>query len=76
MSAFGQGSAAIQSAEEGSGLGLSIVQALVEMHDGSFELKSELRKGTVVTATFPSSRVMDIMPPSRKRNRIELKRAG
>ena len=76
LSAFGQGTAAIQSAEEGSGLGLSIVQALVQMHDGSFDLKSELRMGTTVTASFPSARVMDIMPPSKKRSRIVLKRAG
>ena len=75
LSAFGQGTAAIQSAEEGSGLGLSIVQALVEMHDGTFDLKSELREGTTVTATFPPSRVMDIAPPAQKRNRIILKRA-
>ncbi len=74
LSAFGQGSAAIQSAEEGSGLGLSIVQALVTMHDGSFDLKSELRKGTTVTAKFPPSRVMDVVQP--KKPRILLKRAG
>nr|WP_321457526.1 HAMP domain-containing sensor histidine kinase [uncultured Cohaesibacter sp.] len=73
LSAFGQGSAAIQSAEEGSGLGLSIVQALVSMHDGKFDLKSELRKGTTVTATFPPNRVMEVMQP--KKNRIRLKRA-
>lgn len=76
LSAFGQGTAAIQSAEEGSGLGLSIVQALVEMHDGKFDLQSELRKGTTVSAEFPETRVMDINPPAKKRNRIVLKRAG
>ncbi|TLP43338.1 HAMP domain-containing histidine kinase [Cohaesibacter sp. CAU 1516] len=76
LSAFGQGTAAIQSAEEGSGLGLSIVQALVEMHDGSFDLKSVLRKGTKVTATFPPARVMDVTPPATKRPRIQLKRTG
>ncbi|WP_321449783.1 HAMP domain-containing sensor histidine kinase [uncultured Cohaesibacter sp.] len=74
LSAFGQGAAAIQSAEEGSGLGLSIVQALVSMHDGKFDLQSELRKGTTVTASFPPSRVMDMIQPSK--NRIRLKRAG
>ncbi|PLW77077.1 two-component sensor histidine kinase [Cohaesibacter celericrescens] len=75
LSAFGQGSAAIHSAEEGSGLGLSIVQALVEMHDGKFDLKSELRRGTKVTASFPPARVMDIAPPVGKSNRITLQRA-
>ena len=77
LSAFGQGSLAIQSAEDGSGLGLSIVQALVQMHDGEFDLKSTLRVGTTVTATFPPSRVMDVLPIHQDRNqgRIQLKRA-
>lgn len=76
LSAFGQGSLAIQSAEEGSGLGLSIVQALVEMHDGKFNLTSELRKGTIVTATFPPARVMDLEPSKARKPKIELKRTA
>jgi two-component system cell cycle sensor histidine kinase PleC len=61
LSSFGQGSIAIKSAEQGSGLGLPIVQALMHMHDGRFELKSKLREGTEVIATFPRSRVLEIM---------------
>ena len=45
LSSFGQGSIAIKSAEQGSGLGLPIVQALMHMHEGRFELKSKLREG-------------------------------
>jgi two-component system cell cycle sensor histidine kinase PleC len=63
LSSFGQGSIAIKSAERGAGLGLPIVQALMAMHDGSFELKSKLREGTEVIATFPQSRVMQALPP-------------
>jgi len=63
LSSFGQGSIAIKSAEKGSGLGLPIVQALMHMHEGRFELKSKLREGTTVTATFPRHRVLEIMPP-------------
>jgi two-component system cell cycle sensor histidine kinase PleC len=63
LSAFGQGSIAIKSAERGAGLGLPIVQALMQMHDGTFELKSKLREGTEVIATFPQSRVMEALPP-------------
>ncbi len=59
LSAFGQGSIAIKSAEAGTGLGLPIVQALVQMHDGHFELKSKLREGTEVIATFPRKRVLE-----------------
>ena len=62
LSAFGQGSIAIKSAEQGTGLGLNIVQALVQMHGGSFDLKSKLREGTEVTVTIPKSRVMEVMP--------------
>ena len=63
LSPFGQGSIAIKSAERGAGLGLPIVQALMETHDGTFELRSKLREGTEVIATFPQSRVMEALPP-------------
>ena len=63
LSSFGQGSLAIKAAEQGTGLGLPIVQALVRMHEGTFELKSKLREGTDATAFFPRSRVMEALPP-------------
>ncbi len=59
---FGQGSLAHETAEGGSGLGLPIVQGLIEMHDGTFRLTSELRKGTEVIVTFPPSRVTQVLP--------------
>lgn len=62
LSQFGQGSIAIKSAEQGAGLGLPIVQALVQMHDGSFDLKSKLREGTKVIVTFPRNRVLEQVP--------------
>jgi len=57
LQAFGQGAVAVNTAEHGSGLGLSIVQALVGMHQGTFELKSKLREGTEARATFPKQRI-------------------
>ncbi|HRD75457.1 MAG TPA: ATP-binding protein, partial [Hyphomicrobiaceae bacterium] len=63
MQAFGQGSLAHETAEGGTGLGLPIVQNLIELHGGSFELHSELRKGTEAIACFPKGRVMQSMPP-------------
>jgi two-component system cell cycle sensor histidine kinase PleC len=62
LSSFGQGSIAIKSAEQGTGLGLPIVQALVHMHDGEFVLKSRLREGTETIAIFPHARVLEVMP--------------
>ncbi len=57
MQPFGQGSLAQASAEGGTGLGLPIVKGLIELHGGSFVLKSELRRGTSAEVRFPASRV-------------------
>ncbi|ESY03044.1 sensor histidine kinase [Mesorhizobium sp. LNJC399B00] len=62
LSAFGQGSIAIKSAEQGTGLGLPIVQGLLAMHGGEFELQSKLREGTEAIAIFPLARVMEELP--------------
>ncbi|MEX2617034.1 MAG: PAS domain S-box protein [Alphaproteobacteria bacterium] len=40
--------------EEGAGLGLTIVQSLVEMHGGKLRIESELGKGTKVSFMLPS----------------------
>jgi two-component system, cell cycle sensor histidine kinase PleC len=62
LSAFGQGSIAIKSAEQGTGLGLPIVQAILAKHDGQFILKSKLREGTEVIAILPAKRVLQSIP--------------
>lgn len=62
LSNFGQGTNAIKSAEQGTGLGLPIVQGLVSLHGGHFRLTSKLREGTEVIVTFPAERVMDALP--------------
>lgn len=56
LAAFGQGSIARKNAEAGTGLGLPIVQALVNLHGGQFSLQSKLREGTEVTVAFPRAR--------------------
>ncbi|WP_337269874.1 sensor histidine kinase [Oryzifoliimicrobium ureilyticus] len=63
LSAFGQGSVAIKSAEQGTGLGLPIVQALLSQHDGQFVLRSQLREGTEVIAILPATRVLEPVTP-------------
>jgi two-component system cell cycle sensor histidine kinase PleC len=62
LKSFGQGSLAHKTAEGGTGLGLPIVKGLVELHGGTFDLKSKLRQGTLVTVTFPRERVMQALP--------------
>jgi two-component system cell cycle sensor histidine kinase PleC len=63
LSKFGQGSNAIKSAEQGTGLGLPIAKNLVDLHNGTFTLKSKVRIGTELIATFPPERVMRALPP-------------
>jgi two-component system cell cycle sensor histidine kinase PleC len=58
LQAFGQGSLAHHNAEGGTGLGLPIVQSLIDLHGGSFELRSELRKGTEAIIELPRERVL------------------
>ncbi len=55
---FGQGSLAHQTLEGGTGLGLPIVQSLIELHGGVFHLRSELRKGTEAVVVIPNERVL------------------
>lgn len=59
LSAFGQGSIAIKSAEQGTGLGLPIVQAILAKHGGEFSIKSKLREGTECIAILPPQRVLE-----------------
>lgn len=78
LSAFGQGSIAIKSAEQGTGLGLPIVQAIMKKHEGNFTLKSKLRVGTTATCTFPAKRVMQSVSPVEQKtvNKPIKKRVG
>lgn len=73
LSSFGQGSLAQKSAEQGAGLGLPIVQKIMELHQGRFDLFSKLRFGTEVIATFPRARVMDALAPVvEKKPRLQI----
>jgi two-component system, cell cycle sensor histidine kinase PleC len=63
LASFGQGSNSIKSAEQGAGLGLPIAKSLVDLHGGTFALRSKLRIGTEVVVTFPPERVVTAMAP-------------
>ncbi len=66
LASFGQGSNAIKSAEQGAGLGLPIAKSLVDLHGGTFTLKSKLRVGTEVIIALPPERVMAALAPMRE----------
>ncbi|MDQ0453892.1 sensor histidine kinase [Rhizobium paknamense] len=74
LSAFGQGSIAIKSAEQGTGLGLPIVQAILTKHGGEFKLNSKLREGTEVIAILPAKRVLQSLPAVQETRAVEPRR--
>ena len=74
LSAFGQGSIAIKSAEQGTGLGLPIVQAILAKHDGQFMLRSKLREGTEAIAILPATRVLQSVPAVADAPSVERRR--
>ncbi|MDP4089622.1 MAG: sensor histidine kinase, partial [Bacillota bacterium] len=54
--------------QEGSGIGLSLVKALVEMHKGTITVESEYGKGTTFIIALPST-----LPETRKEESQKLK---
>ncbi len=53
LAPFGQIESALSRKHQGTGLGLPLTKALVELHDGVLDLQSTLGKGTIITLTFP-----------------------
>ena len=64
MAPFGQVETAFQRAHPGTGLGLPLTRALIELHGGTFHIESILGKGTAVTLTLPQSRFTMPVPAS------------
>jgi signal transduction histidine kinase len=56
LAPFSQVDSALNRKFEGTGLGLPLAKALIELHQGRFDIKSEQGKGTAVTVIFPASR--------------------
>jgi signal transduction histidine kinase len=52
---FYRGDQARAKDKQGSGLGLAIAKAIVQAHEGSIAVDSQLAKGTVFTITLPLS---------------------
>ncbi len=55
---FNQADNSLTRKHQGSGLGLSLVQSLVELHGGRLELTSDVQDGTTATVTFPPERLI------------------
>lgn len=55
---FGQVDSSLTRKFEGTGLGLTLTQGLVDLHGGRFHLESSKGVGTVATITLPKNRVL------------------
>lgn len=60
MMQFGQVDSSLTRKHEGTGLGLSLTQGLVELHGGTMTLASAPGKGTTVTMHFPAERMIAV----------------
>jgi two-component system, cell cycle sensor histidine kinase PleC len=83
LSAFGQGAISLKTAEQGTGLGIPIVQALIHLHGGNFTLRSQVGIGTEAIATLPAKRVVSPFTRELRRpaaapvgERVSLRRAS
>ncbi len=59
---FSQVDSSLSRRHDGTGLGLPLVKALMELHQGDIELESTPGEGTTVTAVFPPARVLPASP--------------
>ncbi len=57
---FGQVQTSYARNNEGTGLGLTLVQMLVEVHGGTFKLESEVGVGTTCILEFPAERTIKL----------------
>ena len=67
LAPFGQIDSDLNRRYEGTGIGLPLTKALVEMHSGSIDVQSKLGAGTTVTIRFPAERIGPAARPARAR---------
>lgn len=59
LTAFGQVASAYNRGHSGTGLGLPLTRALIELHGGRLSLESRVGVGTTATLWLPSERLID-----------------
>jgi len=64
LSRFGQVQSTYARSNEGTGLGLTLVQLIVDLHDAEFNLESIEGQGTTCTIVFPAKRVKQLSAAS------------
>ena len=62
LAPFGQVDSALAREHQGTGLGLPLVKAMIELHRGRLEIQSELGRGTTVSLHFPPERTLPAAP--------------
>jgi signal transduction histidine kinase len=67
LAPFGQIDSDLNRRYEGTGIGLPLTKALVEMHSGSIDVQSKLGAGTTVTIRFPAERIGAVSRSTRAR---------
>lgn len=58
LEAYGQAGTARERRVEGTGLGLPLVKAMIELHGGALEVESEPGEGSAFTLRFPPERTL------------------
>jgi two-component system cell cycle sensor histidine kinase PleC len=58
---------------EGTGLGLPLSKALVELHGGSLDLQSQVGVGTIVTVRLPAERIVPLQHDTRATDEADRK---
>jgi PAS domain S-box-containing protein len=66
LSPFGQINTDMNRTKSGTGLGLTLVKSLVELHGGALEMVSQKGIGTTATLIFPAKRVASIGENTRE----------
>lgn len=61
---FGQVENPMNRKHNGTGLGLPLSKAMVELHEGTLRVQSVPQQGTVISLTFPADRVAVVEPGS------------